>query len=377
MTRSLIIGFAIFSLLLLNACKGGQSDTDKAEGDTVHFRYATLLQVVRHRGYTAVSIRDPWHKGRTLHSYILVPKGHKAPAGLSGTVVQVPLRRSVVFTTAHCQLLYYLKAQQAIAGVCDLNYMQLPDLHRRARQGDVVDCGNAMSPMLERIIELNPDALLISPFENSGGFGKVEQLGVPIIETADYMETSALGRAEWMRFYGMLYGKEHEADSLFQVVDSSYTALKQQAARLPQGLKVLTERKNYSVWYCPGGQSTMGRLIRDAHGSYAFAADRHSGSLALAAEEVLDKAGDSDVWMFIYNGPKMPTRQQLLSEYHGYEGLKAFREGHVYGCDCTSVPYFEEIPFRPDYLLRDFVQLLHPGVRLGGLRYYKPVNLKI
>ena len=66
---------------------------------------------------------------------------------------------------------------------------------------------------IERIISLKPEALLVSPFENSGGYGKLDKLHIPIIEAADYMETSPLGRAEWMKFYGMLFDKN--ADSLF------------------------------------------------------------------------------------------------------------------------------------------------------------------
>lgn len=44
-------------------------------------------------------------------------------------------------------------------------------------------------------------------FENSGGYGKLDKLHIPIIEAADYMESSPLGRAEWMKFYGMLFKK--------------------------------------------------------------------------------------------------------------------------------------------------------------------------
>ena len=47
-----------------------------------------------------------------------------------------------------------------------------------------------------------------------------KELDIPIIECADYMETSALGRAEWMRFYGLLFGVAPQADSLFAEVDS-------------------------------------------------------------------------------------------------------------------------------------------------------------
>ena len=57
---------------------------------------------------------------------------------------------------------------------------------------------------------------MLSPYENSGGHGQVEKLKVPIIECADYMETSALGSAEWIRFYGLLFGQPHKADSIIR-----------------------------------------------------------------------------------------------------------------------------------------------------------------
>ena len=101
-------------------------------------------------------------------------------------------------------------------------------------QGDaswIVDCGDAMNPDIEKIVELDADAILLSPFENSGGYGQLEKLGVPLIECAEYMETSALGRAEWMRFYGLLYGCEAQADSLFAVVEKEYFSLSRSEER--------------------------------------------------------------------------------------------------------------------------------------------------
>ena len=83
-----------------------------------------------------------------------------------------------------------------------------------------------MSPDIEKIIDLNADAVLLSPFENSGGYGRIESIGIPIIECADYMETSPLGRAEWMKFYGLLTGKEEETDSLFRKIEQQYLTLK-------------------------------------------------------------------------------------------------------------------------------------------------------
>lgn len=249
--------------------------------------------------------------------------------------------------------------------------MLIPDIQQRVKDGKIVDCGDAMSPDIEKIIDLHPDAIFVSPFEGSGGFGKLEKLGIPIIQTADYMETSALGRAEWMRYYGRLFGEGRRADSLFHVVDSTYQSLKQYAAALPEGRSILTERKTGATWYTPGGASSMGTIIRDANGRYAFSEDKHGGSLALSFEQIIDKAGDSDIWAFKYNGSKMMSREDLLREFHGYEALKAFRTGEIYECNTSVSPYFEETPFRPDYLLREMIILLHPQTNIGDLRYYK------
>ncbi len=346
------------ALALLCSCGGRVASSVREGGDTIPMKYATLLTMVRYSDHTHVSIKDPWQQGRILHEYDLYK----------------PFRRAVVFTSPHCQLLCYLRAEENIKGVCDLRYILVPEIRKRAREGRVVDCGNGLSPMTEKIVDAKADALIVSPFENSGGYGKLERLGIPIIEAADYMETSALGRAEWMKFYGLLFGRERQADSLFRVVDSTYRAFQAYAARLPKGRSILTERKTGGVWYTPGGRSSVGQLIRDAHGGYAFASDDHAGSLALPFEQVLYKAGDTDVWAFKYNGVRPLSKADLLEEFHGYSGLKAFREGEIYECNTAVVPYFETVSFRPDFLLREFIQLLHPEADLGGLKYYRKLE---
>lgn len=199
-----------------------------------------------------------------------------------------------------------------------------------------------MNPDMERIIDLHPDAILLSPFENSGGYGRIEKLDIPIIECADYMETSALGRAEWMRFYGLLFGVAPQADNLFAEVDSCYQRLKMRAQLSSTSFSVVSELKSGSAWYVPGGRSTIGRLFQDACGRYAFADDTHSGSVPLAFETVFDKAGDADVWLVKYNRDRDMSYADLEADYIGYTGFKAFKTRNVYGCNTAKVPFYEE-----------------------------------
>ena len=365
-----------FVLLLLAAmgCRQGRVAVTEFDGDTLRMKYADNIVITRDSTMTKVELRNPWGDG-ILHRYWLVARDAVGDfSHLEGTLVRVPLQRSVVFNTAHASLLQMLDRTDAIAGVADLEYMLLPEIHRRVEAREISDCGNAMAPDVERIIALEADGILLSPFENSGGYGRLEKLGVPIIECAEYMETSALGRAEWMRFYGLLFGCEERADSLFNVVEREY--LSRSSGVQDEGLSILTERLTGNTWYVAGGRSSVGRLIADAGGRYIWADDGHSGSFPLSFEAVLDRAGDADVWVFNYTGSMPLTREKLAAEHHGYAAFKAFREGNVYYVNSLQVPYFEEVSFRPDWLLRDYIIMLHPDSDPAKekLKYFRKIE---
>ena len=441
MNRKKYIYGALLALLVLTACQGGKTTAGEAEeGDTLKMEYAKLLTIVKHgeKGtasldedaesaeyqYAEVNVANPWKAGTLLHRYILIPKGKEGDEtvarlalqrtsgmGCTTDTVRTPVERSAVFIAPHCQLMYELGCQQAIRGVCDLNYINIPDVRKRAAssgnassgnasaQNSIVDCGSSMAPDIERIIALKPEAILVSPFENSGGYGKLDKLRIPLIEAADYMESSPLGRAEWMKFYGMLFGKdknisttaagkaseaavgkaseatllascELRADSLFAQIEKEYLKLKAEAGKLPKGLSILTERKTGNVWYVPGGQSTIGILLKDANARYIFSDDKHSGSLPMSPEQILAKGSQVDVWAFKYFGGAPLSQVQLLQEYDGYKALAAFNRGNIYQVDTSTVPYFELTSFHPELLLREFIILAH-GERFGKLKFYK------
>lgn len=417
MKKQYILLCGATAAMLMAACQGGKTAAADADaGDTLEMKYAKLLTIVKHGDgeetsdaaegidyqYAEALVANPWKAGTMLHRYILIPKGEEGDktvtmlakrrstgARCTTDTVRTPVERSAVFIAPHCQLMYELGCQQAIRGVCDLDYINIPDVKKRAAlsgntsaQNPIVNCGSSMAPDIERIIALKPETILLSPFENSGGYGKLDKLHIPIIEAADYMESSPLGRAEWMKFYGMLFGNEEgksngisgscepKADSLFAKIEKEYLSLKAQAAGYRKGLSILTERKTGNVWYVPGGQSTIGILLKDANARYIFEDDQHSGSLAMSPEQILAKGKQVDVWAFKYFGGAPLSQAQLLQEYDGYKALAAFNRGNIYQVDTSTVPYFELTSFHPELLLREFIILAH-GERFGKLRFYK------
>lgn len=349
----------------------------QGEGTAVPFKYARLIHVEqRADGSRMVTVDNPWKPGKTLHRYVLVPYGVTVSRQTErdATVVRVPLRRSIIFTSVHAALVCGLQAHEQIAGVADLKYMKVPYVQEGCRSGRLADCGDGMAPVIEKIIDADADAVLLSPFENSGGYGRLEKVDIPLIECAEYMEPSPLARAEWMRFYGMLYGCEERADSLFHAVDSCYETLRQLALQTNERPSVLLDKQTGSVWYVPGGHSTIGHMLQDAQCSYPWADDDHSGSLALPFESVLEQAGESQVWLLRYDADRSLTLSQLLAEQPGYSQLRPVRERNVYACNVAKSMFYEETPFRPDLLLRDFMQIFHPGTTADSLRYYHHVE---
>lgn len=359
-------------LAFAGACqRKGEGSAKTVSGNAVEFRHAKHLTMTEHEGYTEVKLADPWHEGKTLHTYILVPSDRELPSDLpEGTLVRTPLRRAMVATSVHTSLLRELGAADAIGGVCDASYINIKEVKDAIASGKIKDCGSSMNPTVEAIMDLQPDALLLSPYEQSGSFGKVGNLGIPIIEAADYMEAGPLARAEWMKFYGKLFGKEAQADSIFSQAEKDYTDLKEAMAHEAPGLKPLVNKPMSGTWYIPGGQSTTGLLLQDAGRAYPWSSDKSSGALPLSFETVLDKAGDAGVWIFSYNAPGELTLAQLLKENGKYAQFKAFRDGNVWGCDTSKIPFFEETPFHPDRLLRDYAIITHPGLFKDSPRYY-------
>ena len=320
-------------------------------------RYAEHLTMIEYDGYTEVQIHSPWNKGRLLQTLRIDDKCKQ---------------KALFFTASHSSLVEELGCIDVIAGICEAEYVANPCLRQALATGQIRDMGSAMTPDRERIVSLAPDIIFVSPYENASTYGNLESLGVPIVQCADYMETSALGRAEWMRFYGRLFGKGREADSLFLAIEAEYHALQALTDSLTLRPSVLFDTRNGSAWYVPGGRSTMAQLVADAGGNYIFGDNEKSGSVPLSFESVLHRGEEANVWLLRYNNSQARmTLADLGAVYQPYTLFKAYREGRVYGCNSADLLFHEETPFHPERLLRDYIHILHPELLVGDtLRYF-------
>lgn len=248
-------------LLLFTGYSCRNTSATKQVGEKVNIKYAEGFDITRYPDYIRVDLRDPWDTTRLLHRYLLVDKKKDLSQSLpDGTLIRTPVDRMVVYSSVHGSMLDELGIAERIVGVCESEYISVPSIRDGIDSGLITDVGNSFSPDVEKIIDLSPEAILVSPFENCS-YGRVEKLNIPIIECADYMENTPLGRAEWIRLIGLFTGRESQADSLFAAIERQYTELCQRVSGIKNRPTVIAEKKNGIDMVRPGREQLYGTSL--------------------------------------------------------------------------------------------------------------------
>lgn len=369
---------ALLTIAVLASCNGrGASGHDISSGDTLTSK-SELLTIVDCGDYTAVMINDPWNEGRLLASYALVDRNTTAKATVPEgfQTIKIPLERSIVYSSTNMSAIGELGRLDEVCAVADGNYYNSSDtVAKLIAAGRLTDIGNSMSPKLETLVELSPDAILTSPYENAG-HGVLDALKVPIIECADYMEKTPIGRAEWLLLLGELYGERDKARKLYSQVAERYESLRDSiAATVTERPRVLTELLTSGVWYVPGGQSYMANMLRDAGADYPWSDNASAGSLQLDAAAVIDKASNADIWIMRNFGDV--TLGSLAEMSPLYTNIKAYQNGNIYNCDLSESVIFNDIAFHPERILADMAAMFHPELFSDyKTRYYSKIKEK-
>ncbi|MDR0796029.1 MAG: ABC transporter substrate-binding protein [Tannerella sp.] len=361
--------------MVKNLNKTPSSFPGETQGVEYVLRYAEGFKVVCYPDYTIIEVRDPWNPRRNLQRYVLIDRNKVRPAYLpAGTLILVPIRKMAVTTAVHCAVLEELGVINDVIGICEPRFVINPAIRSRLADGLIADMGESVSPNAEKMIEQGVEVLIASPFQNAG-YGSVEKTGIPVIECADYMETTPLGRAEWIRFLGLFTGKSTLADSLFPETETRYLEIKNTLANISHRPTLFTEKRYGSTWYVPSGRSYMAQLYHDAGADYVFSYLPGSGGAPLNFETVLDKAIHAGFWLFNYSRSTEMTYQFLESEYTLYSHFDAFKAQRVFGCNTNTSLFYEETPFHPDYLLRELATIFHPELMPGyHFRYFHPLR---
>lgn len=340
---------------LIGCRRAGNATLAPVEGDTIT-HHAKWLTMVEGSDSVIAFIRSPW-KPNVQPTRLSFPK-------------ECGIQRAVVYSSVYANALKELNAIRIVKGVADAQYFKIPEIKNGLQNGSVVDVGSSQNPSVEAIVALRPEAIVVSPYQNSD-FGALQRLGIPVVEMMDYMEDTPLGRAEWIKLLGVMTGQGQIADSIFMQVEADYQELKNMVADVKTRPMVISEVPYAGVWYVPGGQSYMARLYADAGAEYPWADTKDEGSIPLNFEAVFSKASNADVWLLKCIGPA--TLKALRTDNPLLQRFKTFATGKVWAVDTESTDFYETFPFHPDLLLRDYIAVFHPETGLAP-RWFAPVK---
>lgn len=282
-------------------------------------------------------------------------------------------KRVVVTSTTHLPYLEMLGISDRLVGFPGTQYISSPTIRERVKSGQVVELGTDGNINLELLLSLNPDVVFAFDMgSESASLDKITESGIPVIYNADYLETSALGRAEWIKFFGAYFNKEQKADSIFSSIETRYDWLKSLAGKVAQRPTILSGVLYGDVWFMPGGQNWAATFYQDAGGHYLWATDSTSGWLEISFESVFDKARYADFWI---GTSTFNSKEELVSQDTRYGDFSAYAKDQVYNYSKRRSPsggydFFESGYARPDVVLADLIAILHPELMPTYEMYY-------
>lgn len=369
MSRLIAIRMLVVGLILLGAmgCKNStqKKDTHQAaqnewkEEGTI--RYAEGFRVRQAEGFRLVDISDPEGESSATYHYALVPRG-TTPEGIPDgyTPIEVPVRRLICMTALQMSHLIKLDATDRMVGMASTRFLFNEKVKQQIAEKKTQKIGIEGNFDTEKILSLNPDIILVSPFKK-GGFETLKDLGFPLITFLGYKESDPLGQAEWIKFIGMLLGMEQQADSIFEGIAERYNGLKKKAESVAQRPIVMSGELHGGNWYVVGGESYLAKLFRDAGADYFMQQDSTQGGFYIDFETVFAQGSErADFWRIVNSYDGNFSYQALQDADSRYALFGAFKKKQVLYCNLRKTPFYENTPVEPEVVLADLIKIFHP-----------------
>ena len=365
----------LFLLFFAFGCKKSEAEIPtKSTVSENQVQYATGFSINKYENYSIVTVVNPWPNATKKYTYILKEKNAIVPDSLQKyTIVSVPIKSIVVTSTTHIPSLEMLEVEKSLVGFPNLNYISSEKVRSLIEQEKVKELGQNQDLNTEVIIDLNPDVFIGYGIDNKNPtLDNLEKSGLKIMLNGDWNEQTPLGKAEWIKFFGVLYGKEKQADSIFKSIEKEYTNTLKLAQKVKNKPTVLAGDIFEGTWYLPKGSSWGSQLIKEAGGQYLWAETEGTGSLALSFEIVFEKAKDADFW--ITSGQYASLNEMQKGNSH-YNQFQAFQKKKVYSFSNKKGKtggnlYYELAPNRPDLVLKDLVHVFHPELLPNYTPYF-------
>ena len=376
--------FPLFILfLMLNLAVTGCRETSPQATVETGMKYAKGFIIDRISEHlTEITVTAPWPQASRPLKYAFLDRQAAAHTTLNRDaydgIVLTPAESLIATSTTHIPALEALGELGALTGFPDTRYISSEKARNMIDADQIKDIGVNETINTEITLDLAPEVIIGFSIANENkSYDVLKRSGIPVVYNGDWVEQHPLGKAEWIKFFGVLFQKETTADSIFSNIEKKYLEAKALAQSAKQKPTVISGGMYRDVWYLPAGESWAAEFFEDANATYLWGDTSGTGSLSLSFESVLAKAADADIWL---GAAQFTSYGELIESNQHYRQFKAFRDQKIYTVSKTlgaggGVLFYELGPNRPDMVLKDMIHILHPELLPDHQPvFYKPLD---
>ena len=370
-TRSQFLRLLPSAGLLLTACAEQASPTAEVQlvpAGTAALDYAQQFTAAKYEGgYTLLSIPADGAQ------FLVVPEGAAVPTDVPDgvTVLRQPLQNLYLVSTSVMDLFLALDALDCIAlSGTRAEGWYLDEARQAMLDGRIAYAGKYSAPDYEQILAANCGLAIENTmiYHTPEVKEQLERFGIPVLVERSSYESGPLARMEWIKFYGILLGKEELAQQVFD----------RQAERIAPLLDQQSTGKSCAFFSISAnnlanvrkGGDYVARMIEMAGADYVFADLTDSGNslstLNLPLEDFYAGARDAD--FLIYNSTiegVVSTTDELVAKCSLLADFKAVQNGHVW---CVAQSFFQQSMELADFILE--LHRLFTEDAPDGLQYF-------
>lgn len=366
MKRLAFYFLSCMSLLLFVSCKDKPTQQVVQSVQQPLIAYAKGFTLTAYDNMYVVQITQPWADAQEHFTYVLKREQAQVPDSLQQYVqIQIPIQTMACTSTTHIPALAVLEEVPALVGFAGLTYISTEAVRDRIEEGQIRELGQNEALNVEAIVDLHPTVLMAFAMDNANkALHNIRQAGIPVLYNGDWTEQHPLGKAEWIKLFGVLFDKEKEANQYFDQIVADYTKAVALVSDVQEQPTLLSGVMYGDMWYLPEGNSWAGVYFKDAKANYLWRETTGVGSLALSFEQVLEKGQQASFWI---NPGHYESLKDLASANPHYREFDAFKNKKVYSFAPTKgatggALFYEWGSLRPDWVLQDLIWVLHPEV---------------
>ena len=356
----------IASLLAIVSCKK-EAQRAVLKSASAKITHAKGFDIVEEKGNKKLIIKSAYQNATEDATYPLSKKiPSTALANTKLNTIQIPVKNIVVTSTTHIPMVELLQSENAIVGFPHGQYVSSERTRKLLDAGKIAEIGKENSLNTEILLDLQPELVVgYSVTSPDKSLTTLQKAGINVIYNGDWLEETPLGKAEWIKFFGVLFDKDKQADSIFKAIETNYVNAKKTALLGLQKPTVLSGAiMSKDIWNLPAGESFVAQFLKDANLTYLWKDTKGKGSLSLSFESVFDKGANADIWI----APGYFTsKKQLLESNALYAKFKAFQDDNIYTPTTKKgksggVLYYELATTRPDLVLKDLIKITNPAL---------------